>query len=267
MKLTAPLLGVAVVTAAVVAALARPQPSAPKKSYEPVTAPGAAWNAADGATETLRGKVLETIDVSEYTYVRLATDHGEEWSAVSKAAVAVGSQVEVVDATRMENFSSPTLGRTFPAIYFGRLGGGSAPALPPGHPTVAGGEAPPPGHGSALPAASTSLPDVAVAKAQGPNAYVIAEVYGSRDRLEGKVVRVAGQVAKVTTGVLGKNYLRLRDGSSTEPLQRELVVTTLVNASVGDVITLQGKVEKDVDVGIGYTYPVLLADAERVSTP
>jgi hypothetical protein len=71
----------------------------------------------------------------------------------------------------------------------------------------------------------------------------------------------------VTTGVLGKNFLRLRDGSSSEVDQRELVVTTLVSPSVGDVITLQGKLEKDVDVGIGYVYPVLLADAERVSAP
>jgi hypothetical protein len=270
MKRTAPLLAVAVVTAAVVAALARQQPQATPKSYEPVRAPGAAWEPADtahAAQAPLRGKVLEAIDVAEYTYLRLATSDGEQWSAVSKASVEVGSTVEVLDAARMENFASPTLGRTFPVIYFGNLGGGTAQALPPGHPAIPGNDpALPPSH-PVTPAASSSIPEVAVPKARGEGAHVIADLYASRDQLRGQAVRVAGQVVKVTTGVLGKNYLRLRDGSSTSPEQRELVVTTLASTTLGTVVTLKGTLQTDVDVGIGYSYPVLLADAELVKVP
>jgi hypothetical protein len=271
MKLTVPLLGVAVVTAAVVAALAGQGPDAPQKSYEPVQAPGAAWAPADsveGAASTLRGQVLEAIDVAEYTYLRLATEEGEQWSAVSKASVAVGSTAAVLDATRMEDFASPTLGRTFPVIYFGRLGDAPATqALPPGHPAVPGQGAPLSPHAPARAAASSTLPEVAVPKARGADAYVIADLYGSRDRLEGHVVRVAGQVVKVTTGVLGKNYLRLRDGSSTSPEQRELVVTTLASSTLGTVVTLKGTLRTNVDVGIGYSYPVLLTDAVLEPSP
>lgn len=264
MKTTAPLLATAVVVAAVVAALARREAPAQEPSREPVLAPGAAWgptqepDAADATS--LHGQVLEAIDVAEYTYLRLATTSGELWTAVSKATVQVGATVAVLDAARMENFQSATLKRTFPVIYFGRLGDASATALPPGHPSVPGQGASPPGHPPAR--AAADIPEVAVKPAAGKNAHVIAELYASAARLQGQTVRVSGQVVKVTTGVLGKNYLRIRDSSSSSPDQRELVVTTLASAQPGEVITLTGSLQTDVDVGIGYKYPVLLADAQ-----
>jgi hypothetical protein len=274
MKTTAPLLAVAVVIAAVVAALAGRETPAPRADLEPVLAPGAAWGTAEEAEGTdaaegadnaaLHGQVLETVDVAEYTYLRLSTPSGEVWTAVSKVAVPVpvGSSVNVLDAARMENFQSATLKRTFPVIYFGRLGDAGAQALPAGHPAIADQNAAPPGHPTARAAASSTIPEVAVKPAAGKNAHVIAELYGSRERLQGQTVRVSGQVVKVTTGVLGKNYLRIRDGSSTSPDQRELVVTTLASTPLGDVVTLRGTLQTDVDVGIGYKYAVLLADAE-----
>ncbi|MDF3067279.1 MAG: hypothetical protein K0R38_2880 [Polyangiaceae bacterium] len=272
MKATAPLLAVAVVTAAVVAALARREPAAAPPSYEPVRAPGAAWapgDAAEGAPATsLRGKVLEVIDVAEYTYLRLATSAGEQWTAVAKTRVEVGSTAQVLDASRMEDFASPTLGRTFPLIYFGRLGDGvtASQDLPPGHPAVPAQGASSPHHGSPPPA-SSALAEVPVPPARGKDAHVIADLYASRDQLRGRVVRVSGQVMKVTSGVLGKNYLRIRDGSSAKAEQRELVVTTLASTEVGAVVTVKGTLQADVDVGIGYSYPVLLADAELLPSP
>lgn len=272
MKPTAPLLAVAVVAAAVYAALARREPPVAPTSYEPVRAPGAAWAPAesprDAPPASLRGKVLEVIDVAEYTYLRLATSAGEQWSAVSKTSVLVGSTVDVLDAALMENFASPTLGRTFPVIYFGRLGDAATQALPPGHPTIGERTLAPSPH-AAAPSVSSALVEVPVPPARGEDAHVIADLYASRDRLRGRVVRVSGQVVKVTSGVLGKNYVRIRDGSSPAPEQgeRELVVTTLTSCAVGSLVTLKGTLQTDVDVGIGYSYPLLLADAEVEPTP
>jgi hypothetical protein len=42
---------------------------------------------------------------------------------------------------------------------------------------------------------------------------------------------------------------------------RELTATTLAACRVGEVVTLQGRLETDVDVGIGFKFPVLLVDA------
>jgi hypothetical protein len=221
--------------------------------------------AGAGDAESLRGRVLEVIEVAQYTYLRLSAAQGELWAAVSKAPVEVGSQVTVVDANRMENFESATLKRTFDVIYFGSLatpGAAASDELPPGHPRIGGQSAP-----LAALAAAAPAPSVEVARASGKGAHTIGELYAQRSQLAGQVVRVRGQVIKVTPAVLGKTYLRLRDGSGVTPEQRELVVTSQLLARVGDVSTFEGTLQTDVDVGIGLVYPVLLSDAKRIEEP
>jgi len=224
----------------------------------------------DGAA-AMRGKVREVIDVAEYTYLRLDTAQGEVWAAVSKTPIMVDSDVAIENPTRMENFQSATLKRTFDVIYFGNLGSAGATDtadLPPGHPSLDGAASPPHAHGAAATsAANPELPDVKVPRASGGNAHTIGELFAEGQKLEGGLLRVRGQVVKVTPGVLGKTYVRLRDGSGARPEERELVVTTKAEPRVGDVSTFEGTLRTQVDVGIGYKYAVLLSDAELVAEP
>jgi hypothetical protein len=120
-------------------------------------APTEAANAPPAGDDTaLSGDVLETLPVSKYTYLRLRTSAGEVWAAVPSEAIAVGSHVAIENATRMDDFKSTTLKRTFQVIYFGTLGARSAgagaqkfsvvdvpglddeQALPPDHPALGG---------------------------------------------------------------------------------------------------------------------------------
>ncbi len=223
-----------------------------------------------GDSTALRGRVREVINVAAYTYLRLATAQGEVWAAVSKAPISVDSDVAIDNPTPIENFESTTLKRTFELIYFGNLaadGGGDA-ALPPGHPSIEGATAPT--HPHADPGASgavANLPEVNVARAAGSNARTVGELFAAGSKLEGRRVRIRGQVVKVTSGVLGKTYLRLRDGSGSRPEERELVLTTATEARVGDVATFEGTLRAQVDVGIGYKYAVLVEDAKIVAEP
>lgn len=265
MKPTA-LLGLCVAGAALLAMAARRAPEvSTQPSYEPVASPGSGL-ALDGDDDQpdestpLAGEVKETFDVAQYTYLRLATANGETWAAVSKTAVRVGSHVQIDGATRMENFTSSTLKRTFPEIYFGSLGAGAG-ALPPGHPAVAGQDAPHPS--PAASAGAETLPLARVPRAPGPTGRTIAELYAQQGSLQDQHVRVSGQVTKVTAGVLGKNFLHLRDGSG-DAQHSDLVVTTQAETSVGQVITLDGVLRRDVDVGIGYKYALLLEDASAL---
>lgn len=74
-----------------------------------------------GAVE-LEGEVLESSNVKEYTYLRIKRDDGtEDWAAVMQTTVATGQRVKVSKEIWMSNFNSPTLGRTFDKILFGRL--------------------------------------------------------------------------------------------------------------------------------------------------
>lgn len=63
------------------------------------------------------GTVLETMDASTYTYVRVKTAQGEIWAASNKFAVKVGDRVAVPTDGPMENFRSPSLNRTFPILF------------------------------------------------------------------------------------------------------------------------------------------------------
>jgi hypothetical protein len=80
--------------------------------------------------------------------------------------------------------------------------------------------------------------------------------------LKGKSVLVRGQVVKVNTGIMGKNWLHLRDGSgSATDGSNDILVTTKDTAALGDVVSVKGTVRTDVDLGSGYTYAVLIEDA------
>ncbi|MEZ4219412.1 MAG: hypothetical protein R3B13_00695 [Polyangiaceae bacterium] len=84
----------------------------------------------DSDKPALLGEVKEAIQVPGYTYLRLQTDKGEVWAAVTTTDLKVGAKAKIVDAMEMKSFNSSTLKRTFDSIYFGRLdGAGSAPTL------------------------------------------------------------------------------------------------------------------------------------------
>jgi hypothetical protein len=242
----------------------------PTRPHEPVAravTPQPAAPSAPADQTAFAGEVREAIDVAEYTYLRLSTqDRGELWAAVSKAPVSVGSRVSIHDAARMTNFESATLKRTFDVIYFGNLGSAgraSSPtgALPPGHPPLEGHDVVNSPHGaSAAPPVSSA---VKVTPATGQNAYAVAALFAQATSLEGKPARVRGQIIKATP-VQGVTYYRISDGSSTDPASAQLVVSSTAKASSGQVVTFEGQVRTDVDVGIGFKYPVMLQDARII---
>jgi hypothetical protein len=196
---------------------------------------------------SIQGEVLETRDVEGYTYLRLKTGEGEIWAAVPTASVKKGAQVTLVNPALMQNFESKTLKKTFDKIVFAQLAG---PGALQGAPQPA-----------AAPAAAAQ-PMPKVAKATGPGAKTVAEVFTGKSALKDKAVVVRGQVVKVNLGIMGKNWVHLRDGSgSATDGSNDILVTTKDAAAVGDVVTAKGTVRTDVTVGPGYAYAVLIEDA------
>lgn len=204
------------------------------------------------APASLSGEVLETRSVDTYTYLRLKTTSGEIWAAVPAAAVSKGAQVTIGRPMIMENFESRTLKKTFDKIAFGVLEA----------PNAAGS----PAHGG-KPAAKAdtgagAIKVAKVARATGPNAKTVAEVVSGKTALKDKSVVVRGQVVKVNAGILGKNWVHLRDGSgSAADGSDDILVTTQDTTAVGDIVSASGTVRTDVNVGAGYTYAVIIEGA------
>jgi hypothetical protein len=228
------------------------QPEAPKPA---AAAPGP-------ALVTVTGTVLETMDAAEYTYLRLKTATGETWAAVSKSKVATGDTVTVTNAMMMEGFKSNTLNRTFDKILFGVLAAPGGAATAPGAPAPPTREQMAAQHGQAA-GGPDDTPDVKVPKAEGANAKTVAEVWAQRAELKGKDVVVRAKVVKVTSGVLDRNWLHVRDGSGSKATKdNDLTVTTEGAAKIGDVVTVTGAVSVDKDFGAGYAYPVIIESAK-----
>ncbi len=248
------------------------RPEAPSRHAGSPPVPAAAPAAGDrGDGQVLRGKVLEKIDVSQYSYLKLATASGATWTAVPRTDRKVGDEVGVRDVIPMPGFESKELNRKFDVVYFGALAspGGDAAPVPPatGVGAMGGGEGAPGQAGMAAQhqAVVSGPSDVKVekvAKAAGADARTVEEIWAQRQKLKGKSVTVRGQVVKLMP-VMGKNFLHLRDGSgNADKKDNDLTVTTADDVAMDDVVTARGTLAVDRDFGAGYVYPVIVEDAK-----
>lgn len=206
----------------------------------------------------VHGTVAERLDVPNYTYLRITGAAGDTWAAVPTTPVEIGAEVTILSPTPMKSFESKTLNRTFDVIMFGagvQVGNAPIAAAPAGtNPHGALGGAP---------ASAADLGNLKVAKASGAEGRTVAEVYGQRASLKDQNVVVRAKVVKVTNGVMGRNWLHVRDGSGSDASQdSDLIITTVDAAQVGDEVSATGVVHTDKDLGSGYAYKVLIEDAK-----
>lgn len=226
---------------------------------------------ADDST-TLTGTVLQTMDVSPYTYVEIDTGKAHAWAAVPTAKLAKGEKVTLEHASLQQNFHSPSLNRDFAEIYFGTLagqGGAAAPAPAGGDPHAGMPGMGPAGADPHAGGAATAAPVptvIKIPKATGPDAKTVAEVITDGKSLTGKNVVIHGVVVKVNAGILGKTWVHMQDGSgSPDAKTHDILVTSQETPKVGDTVLAKGRVATNQDFGSGYSYPVLVENGQFVS--
>ena len=212
--------------------------------------PAAASHGATAAPNTVEGVVLETMDASSYTYVRVKTANGEIWAASTTFKIAVGDTVIVPLENALEHFNSPTLKRDFPVIYFASHIGR------PGDPSPAA---------AAVPNETAATDDPAslvAAVPPAPGGVPVASIVSQPKDFAGKSVTIRGRVVKYNGGILGMNWMHIQDGSGVlKDGTHDILVTSLATAKVGDVVTVTGTVAVNKDFGAGYSYGVLVQDA------
>ncbi len=194
--------------------------------------------------DAIRGVVAETMNSGVYTYVLLDRQGEKEWFAVPEALVKVGDEIQILPGMQMGSYTSPTLKRTFDKIVFS------------------------PGISGMLKRVVTAADDkgetqeaVKIAKAEGPGAYTIAEIFEKKDALDGKKVVVRGKVVK-SSEYEGLQWLRLIDGTgSSKRGDHKLVVTTAQSAAKDDIVTARGIVKKGKAFG-ALTYEVIVEEAQ-----
>jgi hypothetical protein len=195
------------------------------------------------------GTVVATEDGGGYTYVQLDLDGEKVWYAVPATEIKLGEKVVAPAGMAMKGFYSQALDRTFDTVYFAEslTGSGASEnsgALPPGHPP--------------LNANSSSFDFASIERPEGGK--TVAEVHQEAAQLSGKKIIVRGVAVKVTNGIMGKNWVHLRDGTG-DANSNDLTVTTPDTVKKGSLVTATGTLATNRDFGSGYKYAVLLEDA------
>jgi hypothetical protein len=206
----------------------------------------------DAKGGVLKGIVLERLDADRYSYLRLSTSSGDVWAAVLRADVKAGEEVSVMSPMPMDGFESKTLKRKFDKIVFGVLDQqaqqeNAMQTLSRAHASVS---------------ESDNAGPVQVQKAAGTEGRTIAEVFAQKLQLKDKKVAVRGKVVKVNSNILGKTWIHLHDGTGDPKSNTDdLTVTTQGSAAVGDTVLVNGVVRMDINLGMGYVFPVMIEDA------
>jgi hypothetical protein len=210
-------------------------------------------------TEDLSGKVLETMNSGGYTYVHLQKKNSDKvWVAIPESPVKVGAQISLQPGMEMIKFESRNLNRTFDSIIFS---GGviATPGSSAASSAIRKDQESSPGSKGATAAKEGKI---SVAKATGPNATTVEAAHGNSAKLDKKMVVIKGKVVKVSTGIMGKNWVHIQDGTGTEAKgTHNIVCTSNEMATVGDVITVSGMLAKDRDFGSGYRYDAIIENA------
>ncbi len=218
----------------------------------------------------ISGKAISTMNSGGYTYIEIETGKGEKiWAAGPETVVKNEDTIELPSSSIMNNFHSNSLDRTFEAIHFvsyfvingnksGTPSGYSAGSGQPKDSQLSNGGQVSASHGSSAPETIQTVEAGTITKAEG--GYTVDELNKDRESLKGKIVSIRGKVLKFNSGILGKNWVHLADGTG-EKGKDDVTLTTQETVKVGDTVLAKGLVALDKDFGAGYVYPLILEEA------
>ncbi len=187
--------------------------------------------------------VEDNVNASNYTYLKVKENDSEYWIAVPQMEVKKGETLYFGKSMEMKNFHSDALNKDFESILFVDHVSQT--------PTTAG---PVPNH----PKLNTEKENVSVKPLS--DGKTVAQIYEDKDDLVGKTVRVRGKVTKFNPNIMGRNWVHIQDGTGSSN-DYDLMVTSKDIVRVGDVVVVEGKVSVNKDFGAGYSYPVMIEDA------
>ncbi|MFQ5561697.1 MAG: hypothetical protein ACE5FU_14100 [Nitrospinota bacterium] len=223
--------------------------------------------------KTIKGKVITRKEAGKYSFLELDTGSGNIWVAAQKGKVKTGDTVEFIEIQPMVNFFSKTLDKTFEKVYFLgslKVNGEWVHASPQAfnmNSQGARGTAASPAASSLGGMPSSTAPAAGLIKVEAGSiskvagGYTVGELFKNKADLDGKSTKVRGKVQKFLTGIMGRNFLHLVDGTGGEKTN-DLTLTTSDMAKVGDTVVVEGKITLNKDFGSGYKYELLMEDAK-----
>jgi len=192
--------------------------------------------------------VREIINTTEYSYFRLIELGNPEvkesdtiWVAVPITESSIGDTLYYQKGMPMKNFTSRELNRTFKEVIF-------LDVLSKSSSTNTG---------------KSKIKKIEVKIDPIAGGITIAELYSKKANYSGKSVKIKGQVTKFSPDIMEKNWIHIQDGTESDG-KFDLTITSDIRAAEGDIVTLEGKITLDKDLGFDYFYDVIMEDAKIV---
>jgi hypothetical protein len=195
-------------------------------------------------------EVLEVINGSSYTYLRVEKNGEELWIATDLFGFEEGNVIYFESGLEMKDFESKELGRTFETIYFVDAINNEPGGMEDPHSGLdMGGQPQKP---------VLEKLDITIEPVEG--SVSIQDIFANRNDYKAKMVKVHGQVTKVNSGIMGRNWVHIQDGTADGD-NFDLTITTDDEPQVGDIVTYSGVLNLEVDFSYGYYYEVIVEDA------
>ena len=188
------------------------------------------------ASITHKATVLEAINSAGYTYIKVKEGTKTYWIAMMQRTVKVGDKISFVEEAQMRKFHSKTLNRTFETILFAS-------------------------DTTAQKASTVNMKNannIMTSEYKEKGTISIAELLSNKDSYVAKEITIKGLVIKVSESIMKRNWVHLDDGSRFGNIDSIVFTSEGKVPSTGSVVYAKGTVEKDVDFGFGYFYPVIV---------
>ncbi len=220
--------------------------------------------------------VKEVLQATEYTYLHSNENNNDIWLAVPSMQAKPGETYYYEGGIEMKKFESKDLKKVFESvILLEKLNTEpkSSSVVPSNKPYAASATGPAAADNSGTPAQDSGAgsggtytrkapviekKEIKLAPAKG--GVTIAELFKNKDNYSGKTVKIRGQVTKYTPAVMGKNWIHIQDGTDANG-KFDLTVTTAAEVKMGEMVTLEGKISLNKDLGYGYFFDVMMEDA------
>lgn len=194
--------------------------------------------------------INEIVPTANYIYLKVSENNKEFWIAVNSTDAKIGETYFYVGGLLKNNFESKALNKVFEELYLvGNLvssrHGEQTGSVPSNNTQIDNS-------GDVKPVSSNTAKQNIVRQA---GSIKISELVNNVKKYEGKTVQLDGECTKINLGIMGKNWIHLKDGSQDD---YDLVITSDEIVDVGSVLTIKGDVVLNKDFGAGYKYDLIL---------
>jgi hypothetical protein len=189
----------------------------------------------------------EVLHSERYTYLKVFEGKKSYWIATASTDVVPGNTISYYDGLLRVNFESQEFKRVFDTIYLVN------------NVIVADVQSADPSMAKTDPETDTKkfISDLA-------GSISLEDLFINKEKYEGKIVTVAGNVIKVNRNIMGMDWVHITDNSLKNGRKLELTITTNSTVSPDEKAVFKGKISLNKDFGYGYRYDILMEEAERL---